>query len=199
MPATSEKQRKLFGAALAAKRGASPISKKVGNIAKSTSEKELSKMASKNENLGMQFDNQIGDIYAVARPWDGCKTQDMIHKVDPMVGMQTVDPQQVHGMYPDENTAMTIAEKLYGDHIKSAKMLEEKKGKVGDKIKKAIDQLEKKRKGLVDAIKEDPKNAAKHKNEIAALAEKIDDLMMKLERVEKSKKEIEDEEDKKEK
>ena len=45
MPATSEKQRKLFGAALAAKRGAKPISKKIAKIAKSTPEKELSKMA----------------------------------------------------------------------------------------------------------------------------------------------------------
>lgn len=192
MPASTEKQRKFFGAALAAKRGSKPISKKVAKLAKSTSEKELSKMASKNENY--EFDNQIGDIYAVARPYDGCQTSDMVHKVDPMMGVQSIDPHQVHGFYPDENQAIMIAEKLYGDHVKAAQMLEEKKGKVGDKLKKAIDKLEKVRKEYVNKVKEDPKNASQHKQEIANIASQIDDLMVKLERVEKSKKEEEKEE-----
>jgi hypothetical protein len=197
MPATSEKQRKLFGAALAAKRGGEPISKKVGDIAKATSEKELSKMASKNE--AMKCENQIGDIYAVARPYDGCNSADMIHKVDPMVGVQNIEPQQVYGFYPQEDTAMKIAEKLYQEHMQGLKMLEEKKGKVGDKLKSAIDKLEKKRKEHVDMVKEDPKNASTHKEHIAKLATQIDDLMTKMEKIEKSKKEIKDDKDKKEK
>ena len=36
--------------------------------------------------------------------------------------------------------------------------------------------------------KEDPKNASQHKDKIAMLATKIDDLMSKLEKVERSKK-----------
>jgi hypothetical protein len=197
MPATSEKQRKLFGAALAAKRGAKPISQKISKIAKATPEKELSKMASKDE--GMQYDNQIGDIYAVAMPYDGCQATDMVHKVDPMVGVQNLEPQQVHGFYPQEDMAMSVAEGLHGDHMKTAEMLEEKKGKVGDKLKKVIDQLEKKRKEHVDMAKEDPKNASKHKEGIAKIAGQIDDLMTKMEKIEKSKKQIAKAEDKKEK
>lgn len=151
----------------------------------------------KNEN--MEFDNQIGDIYAVSRPHDGCEVGKMVHKVDPMVGIQNLEPQQVHGFYPDEDSAMGVAQGLYEDHIKAAQMLEEKKGKVGDKIKKAIDQLEKKRKEHIDMAKEDPKSAAQHKEHIAHLATKIDDLMTKLEKIEKSKKEIKKDEDKKKK
>lgn len=146
----------------------------------------------KKENF--EFDNQIGDVYAVTKPWDGCQTSAMVHKVDPMMGIQNIEPQQVYGLYPDEDSAMTIAERLYGDHMKTAQMLEEKKGKVGEKLKKAIDKLEKKRKEHVNMVKEDPKNASKHKEEIANIASQIDDLMVKLERVEKSKKEEEKEE-----
>lgn len=148
----------------------------------------------KNEN--MEFDNQIGDIYAVARPYNGCQVGKMVHKVDPMVGIQNLEPQQVHGFYPDEDSAMGVAQGLYEDHMKAAEMLEEKKGKVGDKIKKAIDQLEKKRKEHINMAKEDPKSAAQHKERIAHLATKIDDLMTKLEKIEKSKKEIKKDEDK---
>ena len=38
--------------------------------------------------------------------------------------------------------------------------------------------------------KEDPKNASQHKNHVAQLATKIDDLITKLEAIEKSKKQI---------
>lgn len=146
----------------------------------------------KKENF--EFDNQIGDVYAVTKPWDGCQTSAMVHKVDPMMGIQNIEPQQVYGLYPDEDSAMTIAERLYGDHMKTAQMLEKKKQAVIKKIKEAIDQLEAKRAKSVNLIKENPKNASKHKNEIASLASQIDDLMVKLERVEKSKKEEEKEE-----
>jgi hypothetical protein len=44
--------------------------------------------------------------------------------------------------------------------------------------------------------KEDPKNASQHKDKIAMLATKIDDLMSKLEKVERSKKAKEEKKDK---
>jgi len=200
MPASTEKQRKLFGAALAAKRGQAPISQKVADIASSTSEKELSKMASKKEGAG--YDNQIGDIYAVQKPvTHDCAHTDLIQKVDPMTGIASMgmQPDAIYGLYPDEITATQIAEKIYKEFVDAAEMLEEKKGKVGEKVKKTIDQLEKKRKEHVDMVKEDPKNAAKHKEHIAKLAQKIDDLMVKLEKIEKAKKEIKKDEDEKEK
>lgn len=47
MPAVSEKQRRFLGAALAAKRGGKPISKKVAKAASSMSEQQLSDFVSK--------------------------------------------------------------------------------------------------------------------------------------------------------
>ena len=46
-------------------------------------------------------------------------------------------------------------------------------------------------------IKENPKDSKDHKDKIAHLASKIDDLMQKLERIESSKKEIVTKDDKK--
>jgi len=47
MPSETEPKRKLMGAALAAKRGKKPISKKVAKIASSMSEKQLRDFAKK--------------------------------------------------------------------------------------------------------------------------------------------------------
>ena len=57
-----------------------------------------------------------------------------------------------------------------------------------------LDNLEKKRKELMDAVKENPKSAEQHKESIAMITDKIDDLITKLEKVEKSKKEKQKEE-----
>ena len=117
----NESQRKLFGAALAAKRGNKPISKKVADIAASTSEKELSKMASKNEgaDVGQEFDNQVGEYYAVQRPYDGCEPNKLVHKVNPLQGVQGigVEPVQIYGAYIEEKMAMTMAEKLCNEFV----------------------------------------------------------------------------------
>jgi chromosome segregation ATPase len=91
---------------------------------------------------------------------------------------------------------MAIAETLYEEYCAKMEALEEKKGAVTGKISSAIDSLEKKRKEHVDMAKEDPKNASQHKDKIAMLATKIDDLMSKLEKVERSKKAKEEKKDK---
>lgn len=192
MPAKTPAQRRLFGAALAAKRGGEPISKKVSDIAKSTSEKELSKMASKpkkkmkNENL----EGAITELFLVKAPEPGCGMDGMVQKLDPLVGLSGMQlaPQHVHGVYPDAQMAQNIAEMLCNECMQRETMLEEKKEKTTDKIKRAIDKLEKQRKDHVNMVKEDPKNASKHRQHVAALATKIDDLITKLEVIEKSKK-----------
>jgi len=201
MPASTEKQRKLFGAALAAKRGNQPISKKVADIAASTSEKELSKMASKDEGAGYGYDDQVGQIFVVQKPYDGCQADQLVHQFDPIAGIQGMglDPTQVHGMYTEDKVAMQMAEAACNQYMQEAMALEEKKSTVGEKVKKAIDQLEKKRKEHVQLAKEEPSKATEHREHIAKLASKIDDLMSKLEKIEKSKKQIEKDEDKKEK
>lgn len=199
MPAVSEPQRKLFGAALAAKRGAKPISQKIAKIAKQTPEKELSKMASKDEGIEQQFDNQVGDVYAVQKPYDGCASNKLVHKVDPLMGINGagIDASEVYGAYLDEKAAMVMAEKLCKEFTDAAIMLEKKKEVVVGRLKSAIDELEAKRSECVGMIKENPKESGTHKETIAQLATKIDDLMTKLEKIENSKKEIEKKEDKK--
>lgn len=193
MPAKTPAQRKLFGAALAAKRGAKPISKKVANIAKSTSEKELSKMASKPKKKsaikeGMQ--GPIAELFLVKVPDQGCSMDGMVQKIDPLVGLSGMElaPDRVHGVYQEVDEAQSVAEMLCKECMQRETMLEEKKSKTTDKIKVAIDKLEKQRKEHINMAKEDPKNASKHKDHVAKLASKIDDLMTKLEVIEKSKK-----------
>lgn len=187
MPAKTPAQRRLFGAALAAKRGAEPISQKVADIATGTSEKELSKMASKPKK---QSEGAISQLFLVKNPESGCSMDGMVNTLDPLVGLSGMElvPDQVHGVYHDQETATHIAEMLCKECMQRETMLEEKKEKTTDKIKKMIDKLEKQRRDHVNMVKEDPKNASKHKHHVAQLATKIDDLMTKLEAIEKSKK-----------
>ena len=147
----------------------------------------------------MTFDNQVGDMYAVQRPYDGCASNKLVHKVDPLMGINVagLDPSQVYGAYLDEKAALVMAEKLCKEFTDAAIMLEKKKEVVVGRIKSAIDELEAKRRESVQMIKENPKESGAHKETIAQLATKIDDLMTKLEKIEKSKKEIENKEDKK--
>ena len=57
----------------------------------------------KNEgtDVGQGFDNQVGDMYAVQRPYDGCASNKLVHKVDPLMGINGagLEPSQVYGAY----------------------------------------------------------------------------------------------------
>jgi hypothetical protein len=147
----------------------------------------------------MTYDNQVGDMYAVQRPYDGCNPKKLVYKVDPLMGINEagIDPTEVYGAYLDEKAAVMMAEKLCNEFTKASMMLEKKKQQVVDKLKEAIDQLEDKRRDAIEIIKENPKDSGSQKDTIAQLATKIDDLMTKLEKIEKSKKEIENKEDEK--
>jgi hypothetical protein len=203
MPASSQAQQKLMGAALAAKKGAKPISKKVADISKSMSTKELEKYAGtkrkglpkkvKKEGIG----ESVTEMYAVQQPYSGCQPQDLVTPFNPIHGVphNVMSPDVVHSVHPDMETATAIAEALCQEMIQYEGMLEEKKGSAVEKIKKALQKLEKQRKEHVDAVKENPKSASEHKEKIAHLTSKIDDLMTKMEKVEKSKKEPKKEEE----
>lgn len=137
----------------------------------------------------------ITQLFAVQKPYAGCQLTSLVKPIDPLLGIGTgheLVPDKVHALYADEDMAKDTAMELYEDYLNKQKALEEKKGVATDKLKKAIDTLEKKRKEHMDMAKEDPKNASKHKDHIAMIADKIDDFMTKLEKIEKSKKEIED-------
>jgi hypothetical protein len=158
-----------------------------------------SKHKNEGADVGQEFDNQVGDYYAVQRPYDGCEPNKLVHKVNPLQGVQGigVEPVQIYGAYTEEKMAMTMAEKLHKDFTNKAMMLEKKKAEVIERIKETIDELEAQRSENIALIKENPKESRAHKDQIAHLATKIDDLMTKLEKIESSKKEIEKKEDKK--
>lgn len=193
MPAKTDAQRKLFGAALAAKRGAEPISKKVADIASKTPEKELSKMASKPKKKAKKegVEGGIEQVYAVQKPYSGCQLTSLVHPIDPLVGLggSEIVPDQIHGVYQDQEMANVEAEKIYNEHIQYEQALEEKKHKITEKIKKVMKTLEKERAMCNELIRENPKDS-KPKHRVAELTHKLDELVQTLERVENSKKEM---------
>ena len=204
MPAVSKKQQKFMGIVHGLQKGTvkpSEVSKKAQNVAKQMKPTAATDFAAtkhkglpskvKKENV----DGAIDTLYMVKKPFDGCNASSLVAPLDPLQGTQD-QADQVHGVFPDQDQAMAIAETLYEEYCAKMEALEEKKGAVTGKISSAIDSLEKKRKEHVDMAKEDPKNASQHKDKIAMLATKIDDLMSKLEKVERSKKAKEEKKDK---
>jgi hypothetical protein len=199
MPAVSKKQQKFMGIVHGLQKGTvkpSEVSKKAQKVAKDMKPKAATDFAStKHKGLPTKIkkesvDGAIDTLYMVRKPYTGCQLTSLVQPIDPLVGLggSEVVPDHVHAVFPDKDQAMAIAETLYEEYCAKMEALEEKKGAVTGKISSAIDALEKKRKEHVDMAKEDPKNASKHKEKIAMIATKIDDLMTKLEKVEKSKK-----------
>lgn len=136
-------------------------------------------------------------FFGVRKPSGEIAEKDMVFEFNPLEGVQplNINMKDVHTVATDETQAREIAAEAYSKYCNEVQALEEKKGKVGDKLKKTIDHLEKKRKEHIDMAKEDPKSASQHKEHIAKLASQIDDLMSKMERIEKSKKNVEKKEE----
>lgn len=206
MPATSQQQQKLMGIVRALQKGdikPSQASGKAKEMAKSmkksdvkdfaaTKHKGLPKKAKK-ENMG------VASMYVVRKPSGELAEKDLVCEFNPIMGIQEkgIGMHDVHSVHHDHEEAQRIAAEAYSKYCNEVQALEEKKGKVGDKLKKTIDNLEKKRKEHIDMAKEDPKNASQHKEHIAKIAQQIDDLMTKMEKIEKSKKNVEKKEDEK--
>jgi hypothetical protein len=212
MPAKSTKQQRLMGMVHATQTGKIKApSEKVAKLAKSmtkksagdyasTKHKGLLKKVKKKKSIKENYDyeNKAGEMHAVQKPYNGCDMGSLVYQVDPITGIQShgVDPETIHGIYPTPEEAQKVAENLYNEHMGEMKKLEEKKGKVATKLTSAITKLEKKHKDLMEMAKANPKEAATHKAAISEIQAKIQELMDKLEMVEKSKKPIETEEEK---
>ena len=207
MPAASKQQQKLMGIVHALQKGdmkPSKASGKAKEMAKSMKKGDVKDFAStkhkglpkkvKKENMG------VASMYVVRNPSGELAEKDLVCEFNPLMGIQEkgIGMHDVHSVHHDHEEAQRIAAEAYSKYCNEVQALEEKKGKVGDKLKKTIDQLEKKRKEHVDMAKEDPKNASQHKEHIAKIAQQIDDLMTKMEKIEKSKKNVEKKEDLKE-
>ena len=148
-----------------------------------------------------EIEGSLGDVYAVQRPYSGCKQGALVTPFNPMMGisMDQMPHDQVYGVFPDKDQAMSVADQLYKEHAMYEQALEEKKVKVTEKLKRAMSQLERQRNNSMGMIKENPKEAGPHKEKVANLTQKIDELMMKLERIEMSKKQLEKGKDEKKK
>lgn len=210
MPATSKQQQKLMGIVHALQTGQlkpGKASKQAQQMAKSMKKSDVKDFAStKHKGLPKKVKKEemtleVPKMYMVRKPMEGLTADKMVYEINPLEGIQplNIEMTDVHTVTADETQAQEIANEAYQKYCDEAIALEEKKDTTSGKIKKAIDQLEKKRKEHLTLAKDDPKNASKHKEHIAKIATQIDDLMTKLERIEKSKKAIEKKEDKKEK
>jgi uncharacterized protein (UPF0335 family) len=209
MPAVSQKQQKFMGIVHGLQKGTvdpSKVSGQAKDVAQHIGKKAATDFAAtKHQGLPKKvkkeglMEDEVGSVHVVRKPYPTCSQSGMVYEVNPMEGLHPhgFGLEEVHGIYHDEKKAHKIAEGLYQEHVDKMQELEEKKADVTDKIKKAIDQLEAKRKEHIDAAKEDPSNASGHKEHIANLAHKIEDLMSKLETVEKSKKPVADDKEKK--
>jgi hypothetical protein len=206
MPSASKQQQKLMGIVRALQKGdiePSKVSKKAKEMAKSMDPKDVKDFAStKHKGLPKKVkkeDYNPTKMYVVRKAIDNLDASGLVMELNPLEGIQPLNLMQddVHSVVHDESEAQRIAAEVYDAYTKEVQALEEKKGKVGDKLKKTIDHLEKKRKEHLDMAKEDPKNASQHKEHIAKIATQIDDLMSKMERIEKSKKNVETVEDEK--
>lgn len=210
MPAKSKAQQKLMGMVHATQTGQIKApSEKVAKLAKSMTKKSAGDYAStKHKGLpkkvkkkaikeNMEYENKVGPLHAVQKPYSGCDLATLVFEVDPITGIQShgIDAQTIHGVYPSPEEAQKVAQKLYDDHCASENKLEEKKGKVTEKLTKTISNLEKKHKSMMEMAKANPKEASMHKGKIAEIQAKIQELMDKLEKVEKSKKPIEEKEE----
>jgi hypothetical protein len=144
------------------------------------------------------IEGALGDVYAVQKPYSDCKMNSLVTPFNPMMGipMDQMPHDQVYGVFPDKDQAMSIAEKLYKEHLMYEQALEEKKVKVTEKLKSTMSKLERARSQSMGIIKENPKEAINEKQKVAHLTQKIDELMMKLERIEMSKKQLKQQSDK---
>jgi hypothetical protein len=139
-----------------------------------------------------EIEGALGDVFAVQLPYSGCQAGQLVKQFNPLSGLtgSQMVPDQIHSVFSDKDRAMAMANELYEAHCQKEAALEEKKVKVTDKLKRAMSELEKKRGDEMGMIKENPKEAGKHKEKVAHLTQKIDDLMNKLEKIELSKKEM---------
>ena len=206
MPAASKQQQKLMGIVHALQKGdmkPSQASDKAEEMSKSMKKGDVKDFAStKHKGLPKKVkkeDYNPTKMFVVVKPSDNMDASGMIMELNPLEGIQPLNIMQddVLDVTTDESEAQRIAAEAYGKYCSEVQALEEKKGKVGDKLKKTIDHLEKKRKEHIDMAKEDPKSSSQHKEHIAKLATQIDDLMSKMEKIERSKKNVEKKEEKK--
>jgi uncharacterized coiled-coil protein SlyX len=206
MPAKSKQQQKFMGIVHAIQKGEmkpSDASKKAQAVAKEMKPKDVTKFAAtKHKGLPKKvkenMDGAVDSVYAVQKPYSGCQLTSLVHPIDPLKGLEgsQIVPDQIHGVYPDQETADQVAGGLYEEYTQGVKALEEKKHKVMEKIKKTMNMLEKTRKMHVDMIKENPKDSTEHREKVAKIASQLDDLVDKLQKIERSKKEVEGEENK---
>jgi hypothetical protein len=156
--------------------------------------KTMKKTVKEQDELQKPIDGSLNQVFAVQKPYAGCELTSLVKPIDPLLGLagHKLVPDQIHAIFADEPIAQKIATEIYEVYLEKEVALEEKKEVTTTKLKSAIDAIEKKRKEHMDMAKEDPKNASKHREQIALITSKLDDLMTKLEKIEKSKKPIEE-------
>jgi GTP1/Obg family GTP-binding protein len=207
MPAKSTSQQKLMGIVRGLQKGtvkSSKVSGKANKLANTMDPTSVGHFASTKhkglpKKVKKEYMNNVGNCYAVVRPKRGIELESMIKEFDPTYGVHHcgLDVDDVHSIYSTIEEAQKCAEQMHKEYSGKLQELENKKGNVTKKINTAIEKLEAKRKEHVKLAKENPANAGKHRDAVAKYADQIEDLMTKLQDVERSKKELDKKEEEK--
>jgi uncharacterized protein (UPF0335 family) len=156
----------------------------------------FNKMQDNKKTKKQTIEGSLGEVYIVDQPYDGCQVGQLVTKTSPITGVDPERQQNVAAVFPSMEMAQSFAEGLYTEYCMKKEALEEKKNKVTEALKKTLGELEKRRSGVMETIKENPMRAKESRHTIAQLTEKIDELMTKLERIELSKENLEKGKDK---
>lgn len=162
---------------------------------------EIKQVLKENENIveaPVQLANNI-EFFVVEKSKDPMDDpMQLSFKTDPIGFANQVRggllPEEIHGFYLDENEAMNAAHDLVQSVYETARGLEEKKGKVTEKLQKKINQLQKEVDAHLKAAKHDPVNADSHQTKAESVLAQIKELRGKQTIIEKSKKPLEEKE-----
>jgi DNA repair exonuclease SbcCD ATPase subunit len=162
---------------------------------------EIKQVLKENENIQeapVQLANNI-EFYVVEKSKDPMDDpMNLSFKTDPIGFANQVRggllPEDIHGFYLDENEAMNAAHDLVQAVYETARGLEEKKGKVTEKIHKKIAHIQKEVNAHLKAAKSDPVNAENYEAQVEALLSQIKELRAKHSIIEKSKKPLQEKE-----
>lgn len=106
-------------------------------------------------------DDKIGKVFVVLKPNPESVPVDLVHQTHAF-GVGQFDPQQVHGIYTDQNEANLVAEAACSKLRKHLGEVEKKKDTVISKIDKHIARLQKEINAHMKEATERPEMSEKH-------------------------------------
>lgn len=139
-------------------------------------------------------EDKIGKIFVVLKPHPEASPEDIVHPTHAF-GMGQYDPQNIHGIYNDEEEANLVAEAACNELHKHLVKVEKKKDHVLDEISKHINRLQGEVNNHMREATEKPEESDMHHQLAERKMNLIKSLRDKHKLVKASKKELPKRED----